>query len=95
MVMAREKPAVLYTRAEPALVAALDREVEVRRAKTRGVAVSRSDVIRSILWEALPQPGDVADAPVPEAMVCAVHGRPCGGTGSECRRTWPAPEAKS
>lgn len=67
MVMVKEKPAVLYTRAEPALVAALDREVEARRAKTRGIAVSRSDVIRSILWEALPQPGDVTGVPVPEA----------------------------
>ncbi len=67
MVMAKEKPVVLYTRAEPALVQALDREVEARRLKTRGVAVSRSDVIRSILWGALPQPGDVAGVPVPEA----------------------------
>lgn len=55
-----ERTKVLYTRAEPALVRALDREQERRRLSEPGRTVSRSDVIRSILWGALvPQPGDV------------------------------------
>ena len=54
--MAVEKPEgakVLYTRAEPALVKALENELKRRRKLTPGVKLAQADVIRSLLWEAL------------------------------------------
>jgi hypothetical protein len=41
----------MFIRCDAALIAALDAEVD-RRAR-RGVVLSRSDVVRSILWESL------------------------------------------
>lgn len=56
---------VLFTRAEPALVERLDEEVKRRREPGRGM--TRSDLIRSILWSALvPRPQD-DETPQPEA----------------------------
>jgi hypothetical protein len=51
--MAEAKSKVLYTRAEPALVAALEREVKRQRKAQPGVKLSQADVIRSLLWDAI------------------------------------------
>lgn len=42
---------VLYVRSDAALLAALDREV--KRRSPKGARLSRSDIARAILWEAL------------------------------------------
>ena len=50
---------VIPVRAPPSLTEALDAEVERRRRERPGQRVTRSDVVRSLLWEAL-RPGVVA-----------------------------------
>lgn len=44
-------------RVEPALMDAVDRAIAARIAAQPGVSLSRSDVIRSLLWEALERAG--------------------------------------
>lgn len=50
---ADDAPKVLYTRAEPALVKAIEAETKRRRKAAPGVKLAQADVIRSLLWEAL------------------------------------------
>jgi hypothetical protein len=50
---------VLYVRSDAALLAALDREGKKRSPK--GAKMSRSDIARALLWEAL-TPKDAAPA---------------------------------
>ena len=44
---------VLYVRATDDLIDALDKVVEKERVARRGLAVSRADIARSLLYEAL------------------------------------------
>ena len=46
---------VLHIRIDPELRAALERERERRTAQV-GVALQMADVVRALLWEAIPEP---------------------------------------
>lgn len=52
-VPARDRDAVLFVRVETALIERLDRLTTEERKKRQGMGASRSDVVRSILWEAI------------------------------------------
>jgi hypothetical protein len=48
-----ERRAVLFVRVEPLLVEGLDRIAREETKARRGTETSRSDVVRTLLWEAI------------------------------------------
>lgn len=47
---------VLFVRAAPDLLRAVDKRLKEEKARRPGVSLSRADVVRSLLWEALAGP---------------------------------------
>jgi hypothetical protein len=50
------KTTCLFIRVEPQLARMIDAFVNVEKRRNRGVALSRADVVRKILWEHLAKP---------------------------------------
>lgn len=56
---------MLFVRVEPRLMRKLDSFVEQQRKLQRGVALSRADVVRTILWDRLGEQEQAAGATIP------------------------------